>query len=205
MSLPPIVLTLSCEQDIEILVETALLNSGVNYSKREIEKGTYQFYLPSPYWVLSVTLNILQSYINKIKGDIKLPDGRGFNIDDTGIAELRQVLVNSMSRRDENVAPQLFERESTFTEIFLEKYQEQVGEIISAIPGWIESWSKSASRLKITMVIMLMALIGATLGIVTWLTLLNRISGEALIFLSGSIVGYAFAFLQKYLGLIQTS
>ena len=110
-----------------------------------------------------------------------------------------------MNRRDEVIAPSIDETEPTFTGIFLQTYQKEVGEIIRAIPHWIDMWSKSSSRLKMTLVILLMLLVGGTMGIVTYMTLINKISGEALIFLAGTILGYIFAFLQKYLGLIQSS
>lgn len=205
MAFPAITLTFTCEPETQQRIETALLNSGVQFSKTQSETGEYRLFLPTPYWVLSVALHILQAYKEEIEGDIKLPDGRTFYINPKGIEELQQTLINSMSTRDEVIAPQFSRREPTFSERFIERYQDEVGEIVSSLPKWIENWTKAASRLKMTLVIMLIGLIGGTLVVVTWLTIINRISGEALIFLSGSIVGYIFAFLQKYLGLIQRS
>ena len=76
----------------------------------------------------------------------------------------------------------------------------EIRESIPKIVGMIEWYYKdrSKSNLKITYVFVAL-LAGLTVGAFT-LAFWKIISGETVIFLIGSLFGYVFAFLQRYLG-----
>ncbi len=76
----------------------------------------------------------------------------------------------------------------------------EIREAIPKIVGMIEWYYKdrSKSNLKITYLFVGL-LAGLTIGVFA-LAFLKAISGETVIFLIGSLFGYVFAFLQRYLG-----
>jgi len=87
-------------------------------------------------------------------------------------------------------------------ELLVEKYPEQIGRAIENLSGLI-AWfprAQARSRFWITgiFVFLLLALV-VTLGVLTWQ---GKIGAEALIFFTGALTGYIFAFLHKYLGLV---
>jgi len=201
MSFSEIVATFKCESELLETIETSLTNSEVKFGKRELETGYFRLFIPNLYWTISVFLNILNQFKEQIEGYIELPDGRKFEITTQGIEDLQKIVVESMSVKREVISPAPEQVEPNLWIVF----RDEIGDIIKSTPKWIDAWTKSASKLKTSVVILLLILIGSCLGIVTYLTVIKVISGEALIFLTGTIIGYIFAFLQKYLGLFQTS
>lgn len=201
MSFSEIIATYKCEPEVEEFLEIALTNSGVKFGKRLLEDGEYKLYLPNVTWAISISLNIFNEYKDKINGTIETPDGTTVEITQQGIQQLQRRLVESMSQTDRVMAPvQQYSDVSPWI-----VYRDEIGEIIKSIPDWLSTSSKYASELKNRVVLALLILIGMTIGVISWLTIRGEISGEALIFLCGTIIGYIFAFLQKYLGLIQTN
>jgi hypothetical protein len=78
-----------------------------------------------------------------------------------------------------------------------------VPEVRAAIPKLVDivEWhykDRSKSNLKVTYIFVVL-LAGLTIGAFA-LAILHFISGETVIFLIGSLFGYIFAFLQRYLG-----
>jgi len=79
----------------------------------------------------------------------------------------------------------------------------QVPQIQEAIPKIVEmlQWhfqDRSKSNLKITYIfVSLLGLLTLGIFVLTWF---GKASGDTVIFLIGSLFGYIFAFLQKYLG-----
>ena len=201
MSISEIIATYKCEPEVEEILEIALSNSGVKFGKRLLEDGEYKLYIPSVTWALSILLNIFNEYKDKINGTIEIPDGTTAEITQQGIQQLQSLLVESMSQTDRVLTP--VQQYSDVSPWII--YRNEIGEIIKSIPDWLSTSSKYASTLKNRVVLALLILIVMTIGVISWLTIIGEISGEALIFLCGTLIGYIFAFLQKYLGLIQTS
>ena len=201
MSFSEIIATYKCEPEVEEILETALLNSGVKFGKRLVEEGEYKLYIPNVPWAISISLTLFDEYKDKINGILEIPDGTTVEITQQGIQQLQSRLVESISQTGRVLTPvQQYSDVSPWV-----IYKDEIGEIIKSIPDWLNTSSKYASELKNRVVLALLILIGMTMGVISWLTIRGDISGEALIFLSGTIIGYIFAFLQKYLGLIQTS
>lgn len=201
MSFTELVATFKCEPELLETIETSLLNSEVKFAKRELETGDIRLFIPNLFWTISIFLTILNQFKEQIEGYIETPTGRKFEISAKGIDDLQKVVIESMSTKREVVGPAPEQAEPNLWIV----YREEIAEIIKSTPRWIDSWSQSASKVKFWVVMLLLILIGSTLGVVTYLTIINRISGEALIFLTGTIIGYIFSFLQKYLGIFQTS
>jgi len=87
------------------------------------------------------------------------------------------------------------EYEPTFWEI----YKDEVGEIIKSVPDWVKYWQTEETRLRRETVLIFCVLLGMVIGIVGYLSSQRIVSGESMTFLAGAVVGYIFAFLQKYL------
>ena len=111
------------------------------------------------------------------------------------------MITDSMTEQREVTLPHYSESEPSFWIL----YKEEVGQVITNLPRWVDKWSAASATIKGRVIYGIFGLLLATLAVVTWLTLENRISGEALVFLAGTIIGYVFAFLQKYLGITQTA
>lgn len=62
MSQRTIKITIICEPKVKKEIETALANSGVQFTKEEIkEPENYLFYIPDAIWCLSIALHILEA------------------------------------------------------------------------------------------------------------------------------------------------
>ena len=200
MSFSEVVATYKCDPEVEEILEISLTNAGVQFGKR-LSEDEYKLYIPNVAWAISVVLSLFNQYQNQITGTIVVPDGTSYEINQQGLQQLQTILVESMSQRDRVTTPVHSQSEANPWVL----YRDEIGEIIKSIPDWLSTSSKAASTLKNRVVIALLVLIAMTLLVISWLTIQGLISGEALIFLSGTLIGYIFAFLQKYLGIIQTS
>lgn len=201
MSISEAIIIFKAPDDIVDFIERGLHNSGVRIAKRELETGELKFLIPSTYWALSVVLTLLDAYDTKINGKIVSPGGREFEITETGLSAFRSSLIEVMTEQREITLPSYPASEPSFWIL----YKDEVGQLITNLPKWIDNWSISAASIKSKVIYGIFMLLLATLFVVTWLTLENRISGEALVFLAGTIIGYIFAFMQKYLGITQTA
>jgi len=80
-------------------------------------------------------------------------------------------------------------------EDFLQEYKEPVGKIITAVATNIEE----EKRIKLKAMKYVFTVVLVIFGTLSILTYQGAIGGEALIFLAGSITGYLFAFLHRYI------
>jgi hypothetical protein len=78
---------------------------------------------------------------------------------------------------------------------FLMQYREPIGKLIESFSKGVEESPKLKFRAMVGFFTILMVIF----GILSYLTFLGKVSSEALVFLAGSIVGYSFAFLHKYI------
>lgn len=201
MSVSEAIIIIKAPDEIVELIERGFQNSGIRIAKRELDTGEIKFLIPSTYWVLSVVSAIFETYYQKIVGKIMTPGGSEYEITEAGLSEFKRGLIEVMTEQRETTLPHYPESEPSFWVL----YKDEVGQVITNLPKWVDKWSVSAAAIKGKVIYGIFGLLLATLGVVTWLVLENRISGEALVFLAGTIIGYVFAFLQKYLGITQTT
>ena len=201
MSISEVNLVLKASDDVIDSIEVGLRKSGVQIAKRELETGEIRFLLPSMYWTLSLLYTILVTYQSQIEGRIELPNGSTFPVSGNGLTEFRNGLLTAMTE-DNGINIQYSQQTAVN---FWMVYRNEIGEIINHLPKWFEKMSESSARIKNKVIWGIFGLLFTTLLIVGGLTLQNQVSGEALVFLAGTIIGYLFAFLQKYMGITQTA
>lgn len=83
---------------------------------------------------------------------------------------------------------------------FFEIYAPQIGEAIPKIVGFIDWYLKERSRVNLKITYIFVVLLGLLALGVFILSLIGKISGDVVVFVFGSLIGYIFAFLQRYLG-----
>lgn len=77
---------------------------------------------------------------------------------------------------------------------FLQQYKEPIGKLIEALSKSVEETPRLKFRAMVSTFLVLVLLF----GILSYLTFVGKVSSEAIVFFAGSIVGYLFAFLHKY-------
>lgn len=196
MSQPAIKIALFCEPDIEKDIETALMNSGIKFTKEEIKEPVqgYSIFIPDAIWSLSVVLHILESKKDVIKGNIALSDGKEYEFTDEGRKQLNELLIGAMSReRKPSATP-----ENIWWTPFIPEMREFLRKINSLIE-WYPKASGEGKRLVTKIFVSLIVCIVIGMGILTYL---DKVSGDSFVFVVGTLIGYIFAFLQKYLGVL---
>ena len=83
---------------------------------------------------------------------------------------------------------------------FWEVYMDDIAAILKRIPQWVTTWQTQSSKLRARIVLGFCVLLGMLIVIVGVLASQGVVSGDAMIFLAGTIIGYIFAILHKYLG-----
>jgi len=83
---------------------------------------------------------------------------------------------------------------------FWEVYMDDIAAILKRIPQWVSVWQTQSSKLQNRAVIGLCMILGMLIVIVGVLASQGIVSGDAMVFLAGTIIGYIFAILHKYLG-----
>jgi hypothetical protein len=189
--------TIICDPDTEKDIEKAFGNSGIEFTREELEEPTkaYLFYIPDALWSLSVALHILEAKKDVIQGNIELVDGKKFALDDKGRAQLREILVEAMSRERKEPTP----TEIPWWSPFIPEIKIFLRELIS-IMKWYPKASAEGKRIVTKNFLYL--IIGILVGL--WvLTYFGKISGDAFVFVIGTLIGYIFSFLQRFLGIFR--
>ncbi len=99
--------------------------------------------------------------------------------------------TEGMGRKEDNSE----EEEDEFVEFlmdFLKRHEKQIGNIMEV---WARNMEREPGR-RVRMVFGIISLVGLTVGLIGWLTLVGRVSGDAFTFLIGSIIGYIFSYLR---------
>lgn len=78
---------------------------------------------------------------------------------------------------------------------FFRSYKEEIGSIIMAFGKNIEE----GPRLKLKAMYVTFLMLAFIIGVLAMLTYLELLSGEGLVFVCGTIVGYLFSFLKTYM------
>ena len=193
-----------CEPRIEKDIEAALTNSGIQFRTGRVEEPVegYSIYIPDAIPCLSVALHILEARKDEIEGSIDFPDGTRYELTDEGRNELREVLTNAMTSRREIIP------EAQWWTPFIPEIKEHIipeirefMKTLTSILAWYPKASGESQRVLTRNFLLLIVGIVAAVWILTYL---DKISGDAFIFVVGALLGYVFAFLERFLGLFPT-
>jgi hypothetical protein len=196
MSQPTTKITLICQPNVIAEIENALTNSGILFTKEELKEPTsaYAFYVPEGIMFLSVILNILENRKDQLKGKIELSRGRTIEINEQGIIELRTLLIEAMSKKAE--------QQPTMQIAWWTPFVPEIKEALSAfieILKWYPKATGEGKKTVVTYFVLLISFIVLGMGV---LTFYGKVSGDAFVFVVGALIGYVFAFLQKFLGIL---
>jgi hypothetical protein len=196
MSQGAIKITLICDANTEKDIENALINSGIQLTKEEVKKPieAHVFYIPNLLPVISVALHILEAKKDVIKGDIELSDGTKYELTQEGIAKLNGLLIEALCKKKED---------TTTTQIvwwtpFIPEIREGLKAFIELLK-WYPKATGEGKKVVTTYFVVLIGLIVLGMGI---LTFFDKVSGDSFVFVVGALIGYIFAFLQKFLGIL---
>jgi hypothetical protein len=140
-----------------------------------------------------VFLHAIESNPTAFTGRVTLPEGQTLALDEDGRTQLRLHLSEAMRQPQ-----QPLQQVPSWWTYFIP----QIGEVINKIAGLVEWYPKAVaeSQKKVTTGFMIL-IIGIVVA-VWFLTYFDRVSGDAFIFIIGLLLGYVFAFLSKFLGLV---
>jgi hypothetical protein len=144
---------------------------------------------------LSVILTILESKKDSLKGKVELSRGKTIEINEQGIAELRTLLNEAMSKPKE-------EQQPTPQIPWWSPFTPQIQSFLDKLIELMDWYPKAIGKGKRDITFFFggfLILIVLTMAV---LTLYDKISGETFAFVVGALIGYIFAFLTKYLGLV---
>ena len=189
-------ITLICEPKIETDIETALVNSGIQFRKEEVKEpiATYVLHIPEAIMTLSVILHVLENKKDFLKGSIELSSGKVFELTQEGITQLNGLLIEAMGKkREETVSTQI-----AWWTPFIPELREGLKAFIELMK-WYPKATGEGKKTVVTYFVVLMGLIVLGMGI---LTAFGKVSGESFVFVIGALIGYIFAFLQRFLGIL---
>jgi len=144
-------------------------------------------------------------YSKKVDGEFHLvvPDQFGRDKVYRRLRELdipvKQIWSPSEEKPTKERGHTLFEGHTLFD--ILAMYPDQVKRGMEKIIDLIDWYPRSAGRTKYHLTVIFIVFLAGLVGAMFFLSFSGKVSGEALIFFMGTLVGYVFAFLQRYLGL----
>ena len=189
-------ITLICDASVEEDIENALTNSGINFNKEKVKKPTeaYIIHLPNVLSFIFHILHILELKRDVVKGSIELADGTKYELTQEGISQLNELLIGAMcKKREETVSPQV-----DWWTPFIPEIREGLRAFIE-IMKWYPKATGEGKKTVVTYFVVLMGLIVLGMGI---LTAFDKVSGDSFVFVIGALIGYIFAFLQRFLGIL---
>jgi hypothetical protein len=194
MSQGTIKITLICDTNVEKDIENALSNSGVQFTKEEVKKPleAHIFYIPNVIWAISVALHILEAKKDVVTGNIELSDGTKYELTQEGRDQLNALLIEAMSRKREVIA------EVPWWTPFIPEIKEFMKQLISLME-WYPKAMGEGKRIVTRNFLILIGIIVFGMGILTYL---GKVSGDSFVFVIGALLGYIFAFLQRFLGIL---
>ena len=189
-------ITLICEPNVEADFETALVNSGIQFTKEEVKEPitAYVFHIPEAIMTLSVILHALENKKDVLKGTVELSDGKKLELNQEGRDQLSSLLVESMCKKREtqNTVP------LAWWTPFIPEIREGLRAFIELMK-WYPRATGEGKRTVVTYFVVLMGLIVFGMGILTYF---EKVSGDSFVFVIGALIGYIFAFLQRFLGIL---
>jgi hypothetical protein len=196
MSQGAIKITLICDANTQKDIENALINSGIQLTKEEVKEPieAHVYYIPNLLPVISVALHILEAKKDVIKGNIELIDGTKYELTQEEIAKLNGLLVEALCRKREETAS----TQIAWWTPFIPEIREGLKAFVELLK-WYPKATGEGKKVVTTYFVVLIGLIVLGMGI---LTFFDKVSGDAFVFVIGALIGYIFAFLQKFLGIL---
>ena len=95
--------------------------------------------------------------------------------------------------------------EKPFLEVFLEKYSDEVKKFLATVINLLEWYPKETAKRRFQVTVVFVTFLIGIMLLMGVLTYAGKVGGEAFVFLMGTVVGYVFGFLHRYLGLMRES
>jgi len=185
----PIKLEVVAEQEIRDFIKLTLVNASIPFNLLTDEPLKLE--LPANVATVSILLNILRSKKKMIKGHLTLPDGRMFDLDEEGFEKLNLELIKVLSTPQQPAQP------VNWWAYFIPEIKDFFKEINSLV-RWYPRAIGGGKRVVTRNFVFLILVVVVGTGFLVWE---ERISGDAFVFLIGILLGYVFAFLQRFLGI----
>lgn len=195
MSLEDVRITLICDATVKEDIENAITNSGILITQEKVKEPieAYVFHMPYVPNLVFHVLHIIETKRDVVKGNIELPDGAKYDLTQDGIAQLNGFLIDGMYKKRENISPQ-----PTWWTPFIPELREGLRAFVDLLK-WYPKATGEGKKTVVTYFVVLMGLIVFGMGILTYF---GKVSGDAFAFVIGALIGYIFAFLQKFLGIL---
>jgi len=186
-------LVLRDDGDLQELVKACIREAKIEFTVTISEKEGAPFVLNllgSGPEVFRPILLLYEKYKDRMKGYLQLPDNRTYELNESNIEIIRRASEGTIMPAAASIAKPSF----------WEVYQPEIGKIISDLPNILKWYPETSARQNIRITVAMLAFLFGVLLITAYLANLRLVSGDAIVLLIGSIVGYVFAFLQRYLG-----
>jgi hypothetical protein len=187
-------LVLIIDEKLRERIKACFRDSGIKFTETISEEKDAPFILNiygQDQEVLKPFVSLYTKFKDKMKGHIQYPDNRVCELNDSNIE-----IITQGSKQ-----PIISTTSSGTKSSFWELYQPEIRDLIKELPDIITWYPETSARQNIRITVTMIAFLFGVLLITAYLASSKLISGDAIIFLIGSIVGYVFAFLQKYLGI----
>ncbi len=194
MSQEDVKISLICDVVVKEGIENAASNSGILLIQEKVKEPieVYVFHMAYVPSLVFHVLHIIEAKKDSVKGDIELPDGTKYQFTKEGIAQLNEFLIESMSKKRENIAPPV---------TWWTPFVPEIKVFLLKITEFIDWYPKAASKGKKDVTLGFGVLLGLIILSMWILTLYGKVSGDAFVFVIGAVIGYIFAFLQRFLGI----
>lgn len=183
---------LEASQENREFLKRALTNTGVTFTQENEAPNTpLKLYLPEHTAVVLTLLHAINFKADAFKGEIILQDGRSFNIDIDGQKKLLDVVTNVMNQQPVPTAPN----------IWWADFVPEIKLILTKVADIVEWYPKAVGQAEEKVTKYFVGLIGLIILGMFALAWLKIVSGDAFVFVVGTVLGYVFGFLTRYLGL----
>jgi hypothetical protein len=199
-----ILLNIEVNEETGEFIQRALVNSRIQF---QIEsKEPLKIRLPATINVLSNIIAILEEKTSLIQGQVILPSGQSFDVDEKGIKDLKNELIQALSKPQATQIAPTQPTTNWIVEVLSlslqnpEATSKLVRELSTAIKG--DPQALITETKQVTHVsLLILGILGGVIAATSILAGLGKISGDATGFIFGTVLGSAFTFLQRYLTL----
>jgi hypothetical protein len=188
-------ITLICDAPVEEAIENAITNSGIQFTKEKVTEPIEAFVFHMPYIPSLVfhVLHIIEAKKDVVKGNIELPDKTKYELTQEGIIQLNGFLIEDMSKKKENVPSPI-----AWWVPFIPEIREGLRAFIDILK-WYPKATGEGKKTVVTYFVVLMGMVVLGMGVLTYF---DKVSGDSFVFVIGALIGYIFAFLQRFLGIL---
>jgi hypothetical protein len=194
-------------------IENDLSNARVLVNKEEVNEPTKAtiFYIANDTLVFSIALNILEPKLDKIQGRIEFFDGKNYQLTKDGMVKLKEMLIEVLNKQGEPKGKQgeTTSKPTGWTPEDLEALGKLAIELLGSnlADKYItykkndaeseRAYFESVSKHNRKMIYVLTGFLALVVAFMSWLTWYKLVSGDALLFLVGTITGYLLLFIQR--------